>query len=203
MNRFAIVVKFTVLSLLIFANSTILFGQPDSIYRLPAGTHIRLKLDAEINSKSASVDDTFLAIVSKPISVRDTIVLPAGVVVEGRVSSVVQAAAGGQNGDLVLVFERLNTSNDKRLIDGVMIAPIFAKASRTFSILSILGGLGGGAAVGGVAGSSRGTLIGAGVGAGIGTGLALLRKGKDARLRKGAEVEIELKKGVLLPVLDY
>ncbi|MEO6655152.1 MAG: hypothetical protein ABIO36_03645 [Pyrinomonadaceae bacterium] len=200
MNRFATVVKLT---LLIFANSIVLFAQPDSIYQLPAGTHIRLKLDAEINSKSASVNDTFLAIVSKPVLVRDTIVLPAGVVVEGRVSSVLQAASGGQNGNLVLAFETLNISSDKRRIDGVMTAPVFANASQTFSILSILGALAAGAAVGGVAGSSRGALIGGGVGAGIGASIALLRKGKDAKIRKGEEVEIELKKEVVLPVLDY
>jgi len=46
-------------------------------------------------------------------------------------------------------------------------------------------------------------LIGAGIGGGVGTAVALLRKGKDVRIRKGEEFEIELRKEVMLPVLDY
>ncbi|MBK6724919.1 MAG: hypothetical protein IPG58_17140 [Acidobacteria bacterium] len=75
-------------------------------------------------------------------------------------------------------------------------------SSNTFSILSILGGAAAGALVG-AASSPTGALIGAGVGAGAGTGAALLRKGKDVRIRRGEEFEIELRKPVTLTVLDY
>ncbi|MEQ1924391.1 MAG: hypothetical protein ABL952_17985, partial [Pyrinomonadaceae bacterium] len=74
--------------------------------------------------------------------------------------------------------------------------------SNTFSILSILGGAATGALVGS-ANSPTGALIGAGIGAGAGTGAAMLRKGKDVKIRRGEEFEIELKKDVVLPVLDY
>ena len=202
MSRFAAIATFTVSSFLIFANSYALFGQPDSIYRLPAGTRIRLKLDAEINSKVSSVNDTFIATVAQPVMIRDTVVLPVGTTIEGRVSNVTQAATG-QGGTLDVVFETLKISNETRRIDGTMITQIMAESSRTFNVLSILGGLAVGAAIGGASNSSSGALIGAAVGAGAGTGIAFLRKGKDVRIRKGEEFEIELKKEVLLPVLDY
>ena len=51
--------------------------------------------------------------------------------------------------------------------------------------------------------SGSGALIGAGVGGGAGTCIALLRKGRDAKIDRGGEFEIELKKEVILPVLDY
>ena len=52
----------------------------DSIYRLPAGTHIRLRMQGDIGSKFSSVDDTFLTRVALPVVVRDVTVLPMGVV---------------------------------------------------------------------------------------------------------------------------
>ncbi len=191
----------TILSLLLFAN--FLFGQTDSIYRLPAGTRINLKLDAEINSKVSSRDDTFIATVSNAVKIRDAVVLPVGTVIEGRVSEVSRADIGGQNGKLEVVFEILKISNETRRIDGSLVTPLKAESTRSFSILSVLGGLAAGTALGAVSNSSKGLLIGAAAGAGAGTGVALLRKGKDVRIKKDVEFEIELKKEVLLPVLDY
>src|SRR4051794_29291805 len=83
---------------LIFASSAAAFGQSDSIYRLPAGTRIQLSMDSEIGSRVSSVDDTFTTTVAAPIKVRNAVVLPAGTVIEGRVTKVSSARAGGRNG---------------------------------------------------------------------------------------------------------
>ncbi len=203
MHRFAGPAALTVLSILIFANSSPSFGQSDSIYRLPAGTRIRLELNAEVNSHISSVNDTFLATVAKPVIVRDAVVLPAGTLIEGRVSSVTRASMFGHSGKLDVVFETMKISNQMRHIDGVMVTQVRVPSSRTFNILSILFGTGAGTAIGAASNSGSGAVIGAGVGAGAGTAVAMLRKGKDVRLRKGEEFEIELKKEVVLPVLDY
>lgn len=200
MSTFAAAATLTVLSLVIFANPS--FAQPDSIYRVPAGTRIRLTVDAEINSNVSSIGDTFIASVTKPVRVRETVVLPVGTLIEGRVSAVSRAAAAGQAGTLDVVFETLKISTATRRIDGVMISQIRAESSRTFNLLSVLGGLAAGAAIGAL-GSGKGALIGAGVGAAAGTGIALARKGKDVRIQKGQEFEIELKQEVVLPVMDY
>jgi len=203
MCRFAAFKRFTVLSLLIFANSVFLFGQTDTIYRLPAGTRISLKLDVEISSRFSSVNDTFLATVTKPVKIREATVLPIGTVIEGRVSSVERAAGGGQGGSLDVMFETLKISNEIRRIEGMLVTPLPPSSSGAFKFLSVVGGVAVGAALGAASKTSSGTLIGAAVGAGAGTSIALLRKGKDVRIKKGEEFEIELKKEVLLPVLDY
>lgn len=201
MRRFATVTTLTVIPLLIFANS--IMGQPESIYRLPVGMRIRLTVDAEINSKVATVNDTFIAAVARPVSVRETVVLPVGTVIEGRVSRVSPASGGGRGGKLDVIFETLKISNETRRIEGVMVTPMRAESSGTVSFLSVLGGVAAGALLGAVSHTDNGVLIGAGIGAGAGTSIALLRKGKDVRIRKGEEFEIELKKEVTLPVLDY
>ena len=203
MRRFAQPAKFAVLVVLIFVNSTLaISAQDDSIYRLPAGTKIRVRMDAEINSRVASVNDTFLAHVVRPVKRRDVIVVPEEAIVEGRVTKVTPASGGNESGRIEVVFESLKFANATRQIDGVATKPFRAVSSNTFSILSILGGAAAGALVGS-ANSPTGALIGAGIGAGAGTGAAMLRKGKDVKIRRGEEFEIELKKDVILPVLDY
>ena len=97
MNFIARVSKIFAVSFLLFVNFIAVFSQSDSIYRLPAGTKIRLSMDAEINSKVSSVDDTFTATVSKPLTVRNAVVLPAGTVIEGRIIKVSNAGFGGKN----------------------------------------------------------------------------------------------------------
>ncbi|MEP6788553.1 MAG: hypothetical protein ABJB40_08980, partial [Acidobacteriota bacterium] len=158
MNHFVSRTTFTALSILFFANFFSSFGQTDSIYRLPAGTRFRVKLDAEINSRVSSVNDTFIAIVAKPVLRRDTVVIPAGVLIEGRITHITHASAGGQDGKLDVVFETLKISNEIRHIDGVMTTEIAARSSKTFGILSIVSGVAAGAAIGAVSHSSSATL---------------------------------------------
>jgi len=203
MCRFAAVRKLSVLVILIFANSLLLFGQPDSIYRLPAGTRISVKLDVEVNSKIASVNDTFLATLTKPVKIRESVMLPIGTVVEGRVLAVERAGSAGQSGKLNVIFESLRISNETVRIEGLLVKPIPGETSKVFSVLSIIGGLAAGSVVGAATNGGKGALIGAAIGAGAGMSIALLKKGKDMRIRKSDEFEIELKKEVVLPVLDY
>lgn len=200
MSRFATVTTLTVIPLLIFANS--IMAQSESIYRLPAGTRILLTVDAEISSKVATVNDTFVAVLARPVMVRDAIALPVGTKIDGRVSGVLRATSGVQPGKLDLVFENLRISSNAIRIDGVISTRIGDRSSRKFTLLSIFSGIAVGAAVGG-AKSGRGAILGAGLGAGAGASVALLRAGKDARIRKGEEFEIELRREAVLPVLDY
>lgn len=200
MRRLTTPAKFAALAVLLFVNSTL--AQTDSIYRLPAGTKISLKLDAELSSKVSSVNDTFLAYVAKPVLNRETVVIPTDTVIEGRVTNVSRAAGGGRTGRLDVVFESIKFEAATRRIDAVLTSPIRPEPAGPFRVLSVLGGAAAGALVG-AASSTTGALIGAGVGAGAGAAIGFLRKGKDVRIKKGEEFEIELRKEVVLPVLDY
>ncbi|MFM9905601.1 MAG: hypothetical protein ACKVQJ_13640 [Pyrinomonadaceae bacterium] len=192
------------LSLLIFANLLTAAAQTDSIYQLPAGTRMRLKMDVELSSKVALVNDTFTAAIAKPVMIRDVIVLPVGTVIEGRVASVAKAASAGQNGRLELVFESLRIVNSApRRIDAELVETIETHSPMITNVLFVIGGTVAGAVFGAVSKARGGTLIGAGVGAGAGTGFSLFRKGRDVRIREDEEFELVLKKGLVLPVLDY
>jgi len=151
------------LTLLIFGAS--LPAAAQSAYRLPAGTHLRVRVDVELSSKVASVNDTFLATVAKPVKLNDTVILPEGSVVEGRVTGVSPAGGFGHSGSLKIVFENLKVFGGTRQIDGALTGDI--TPSRPFFLV------------------------------------ACFVKGREAKLRKDKEFEIELKKDVTLPVTAY
>jgi hypothetical protein len=175
-----------------------------SIYQLPAGTKIRVRMDNEINSKVSSENDTFVVKTSEPLKVRESVVLPIGTLIEGRITKVKRAAFGRENGTLEVIFETLQSSDGtKQKIEGVLVNQLTAESSSTATALTIAGGTALGGIIGAVSKAQTGALIGAGIGAGAGTSIAFLRKGKDLRIRTDEEFEIELKKDVTLPVRDY
>lgn len=176
-----------------------------SVYELPSGTKIKLRMDNEINSKVSKADDTFTAVVAEPVAVRDVVVLPIGAVIEGRITEVKSASSGGKAGEMKVRFEILRLKGDvKRDIEGRLVNPLKAeKSSSTIKALTIVGGTAIGALIGGVAKSGSGAAIGGGIGAGIGTGAVYLQKGKEVRIRADEMFEIELSKSVTLPTEDY
>lgn len=203
MYRRAAAAKFAVTAALIFGIQVMTFGQPGSVYRLPEGTRLTLKLDAELNSGVSSVNDTFVATVAKPIIVQKQTLVPVGTRVEGRVVKVSPAARGGKGGTLDVAFETIWFSETSRHMSGVLVDPLKPHSSRTYNLLSVFGGAAAGALLGSLAGSGKGALIGGGLGAGTGAGVALFTKGEEVRIPKDREFEIELKKEVILPVIDY
>lgn len=196
---------FSLLPALLFANFISANAQTDSsINQLPTGTRICVRMDNEINSQAASENDTFTVKISEPLKVRESVVLPIGTVIEGRVTKVRRASAGGRSGSLQVSFETLRFEDgETRRIEGVLINKPKIESSQTANVLTIIGG----AAIGGIIGAfskaDNGALIGAAVGAGAGTSIAFLRKGKEVRIATDEEFEIKLTKNVDLPVRDY
>jgi hypothetical protein len=189
--------------LLFFASLTAIKAQ-DSIYRLEPGTKIRVQMDNEINSGVSGVNDTFTTKIAEPVKVRETIVLPVGTVIEGRIIQVERASSGGKGGSLSVKFEIIRFENgEKREIEAILANELKAESLQKANILTVIGGTALGALLGAVSKTENGALIGAGIGAGAGTGVAVLRKGKNVRIRTDEKFEIELTKQVTLPVQDY
>lgn len=205
MNLRRLTAKVFAFFILLFANFNSAAAQINSsIYQLPAGTIIRVRMDNEISSKFSGVNDTFTATVAAPVMSREIVVLPIGTILEGRITKARRASAGGKSGDLMISFEKLQlTTGEKRAIEGVLARNLKADSSRTAMLLTILGGATLGGVFGGVFNAKTGALIGAGIGAGAGIGIASLRKGKDIGIKADQEFEIKLTKNVTLPVRDY
>lgn len=177
---------------------------PMSVYNIQAGTKILVQMDNEINSKVASVNDTFTTTLAEPLIIREVVVLPVGAVIEGRVTKVNRASSGGKDGSLTVSFEMLRLADSaKREIEGVLDKELEAVSSQKLKALTIIGGTVIGGIVGALSKAENGALIGAGIGAGAATGAALLQKGKDVSIKADEKFEIRLTKNVVLPAQDY
>ncbi len=191
---------FTLFAGFVSANAQI----DSSIYQLRAGTTIRVQMDNEINSRVASVNDTFTTTLDAPLRIQETVLLPIGTIIEGRVTKVSRASYGGRSGTLEISFQTLRLANGvKRDIEGVLVKELKIESSPTANVLTVIGGTAIGGVVGAVSGIDNGALIGAGVGAGAGTGFAFLRKGRDVKIKADEKFEIKLTKNVNLPVQDF
>lgn len=205
MNFWRIATKVFAFYFLFFLNFNLINAQTDSsIYQIPAGTVIRVQMDNEINSKVSSVGDTFTATLAAPVIINERNVLPPGTIIEGRVTKVKRASLGRKNGILEVSFQTMLMSDGaKREIEGILVKELKVKSSQTTNVLTIIGGTAIGGLFGAVSKVENGGLIGAGVGAGAGTSVALLRKGKEVRIKADEEFEIKLTKNVTLPVQDF
>lgn len=195
---------FTALSIFFLLGINIAKAQPN-INTLPIGTKIRVRMDNEINSKVSGVNDTFTATVSHPVFVRDVEIIPIGTVVEGRILEAKAATSGKVNGFLDVKFESYRLPNDsKRQFDASLFNQnLLENKSSVFTTISIFGGTAIGAILGGIIGKSKGAAIGAGAGAGAGTAIAMLKKGKEVRIKANQEFEIRLNKELTVPAKDF
>jgi len=204
MKHFILITKVFAVLTLFFLNSSEIFAQVDSIYRVPSGTKIRVRMDTELSSKVASVNDTFVVRIAEAVSNRGVIVLPTGTEIEGRVVAASPASMGGSNGKLDLRFDTIRLeAQATRSIDGVLTTALNAKSQRGLTFLSIAGLTAAGAVFGAVSKVKNGTVIGAAAGAGSGTAIVLLRKGSNVRIKANEVFEIELRKDLTLPVRDF
>lgn len=205
MNCLPIKLEIFALFFLLFVNFAAVVAQTDSsVYQIPAGTTMRVRMDNEINSKVSGVDDTFTMTLAAPVVRREVVVLPTGTIIEGRVTKVRRAAYGGKNGNLEISLQTLRLSSEtKQSIEGGLVNELKTESSPATSILTVLGGTAIGGIVGAISKAENGALIGAGLGTGAGTGIAFLRKGKDVSIKADEEFEIKLTRNVNLRAKDF
>lgn len=173
------------------------------INQIPAGTRIWLRSEQPVNSKFSSVDDTFIAKLSRPVVIRDVVVIGPGIQVEGRVVNSTEAGFAGKNGRLTLSFESMFFANKRREMNGILVEPLKADTPTGRNIAAVGGSTAAGVLIGLASGSRSGSLIGAGIGAGGGIGYLLLKKGSNVGIDKGEEFEIELTEPLNVPLIDF
>lgn len=203
MNHRLLTTKVFAINFLIFALALVTTAQT-SIFELPAGTRISVRMENEINSRVSSPGDTFTTVVAESVSVRETIVLAKGTIIEGRVVSASRASAGGRPGTVEIVLETIRfAGGERRAIEAIPVNALRGASSKKTAILSVIGATIGGAVIGGATKSGVGAVVGAGIGAGAGTGTAIALKGKDVAIRNDEIFSVKLLKPVTLPAFDY
>lgn len=177
-------------------------GPVYATYTLPANQYFRLRMNQTLNSSISRVGDRFQSTVVTPVYVGGVEVVPAGSIIEGRVTSVAPARTRGREGQLGLQFDSLVLPDGtKHQLDGALTElqdtragnvdaenEVRGNSSDKRNVGYVGGGAAGGAIIGGVIGGGKGAGIGAAIGAGAGVAGVMLTKGHDAEVRSGTEV---------------
>ena len=177
-------------------------GPVTATYKLEANQYFRLRMNQSLRSDQARMGDRFKATVVTPVYASGVEVVPAGSIVEGRVTRAIPARTRGREGQLAVAFDTLVLPDGTRhQLDGVLTElqddrrgevdaenEVSGRSSDKRNVEYIGGGAVGGAILGGIAGGGKGAGIGAIIGAGAGVAGVMLTKGNDAELRSGTEV---------------
>jgi hypothetical protein len=182
-----------------------------AMYTVPANTVIRVRLDNQLNSKTARVGDRFTTTVTEPAYAGGVEVIPVGSKIAGRVASVQRSGRrtpgsitvsfysvqlpGGQsyaiNGSLSsLEADDVNADNE---------GTVEGKSNRKRDAVFIGGGATTGAIIGAIAGGGKGAAIGAILGGGLGTGARVYEREREAEVKSGTEFGVILNRAVRLP----
>ncbi len=153
----------------------------DDPYEVPVGTEIDVRLQTALNSGTAQVEDRFEATTLVDLSRGGRVLIPAGSVLRGVVSSVDKATRTDRKGSLTVAFDQI-TVNGRSY-------PIRATVTQALESEGIRGeagrigtGAGVGAIIGGILGGFKGALAGILIGAG---GTIAATEGTDVDLPVG------------------
>ncbi|MCI0487502.1 MAG: peptidoglycan-binding protein [Blastocatellia bacterium] len=178
---------------------------------VPADTIISMRMNSDLNSKTSRVGDIFTATVAVPVYVNGQTVIPAGAIVEGRVTQVTPARRMSRSGSIAIDFDTLVFPNGSRvgLVGSLTSDDPYAQqqvddegkvsGDKDDRKAVFIGG-GGilGAIIGGMAGGGKGAAIGGVAGAGAGVAAVLLSKGEEAEVAPGTRFGIQLKQPLLI-----
>ena len=169
-------------------------GSPETVRphrpnEIPVGTEFDVRLQNSLNSGTSQVEDRFEA--TTLVDLRDEngrVLVPAGSVMRGVVSSVTKATRTERKGAMTVAFDRI-TINGRSY-------PLRATVTQALQSEGIMGekekigiGAGAGAIIGAILGGAKGALAGILIGGG---GTIAATEGKDVDLPAGTTLRVRL-----------
>jgi len=164
-------------------------GPPEapSLTSIPVGTEFDVRLQTSLNSGTAKLEQRFEATTVLDYSVNGTVVVPAGSLMRGFVSSVRAAGRVDRRGSLTLSFDELRIENRTYRLRAAVTEAIDGKMGE--DTRRIGAGAVAGAILGGIFGGGRGALLGVLVGGG---GTIAATDGTDVDLPAGTILRVRL-----------
>jgi hypothetical protein len=172
---------------------------------IPAGTALMVKLETTLATFSNKPGDPFQARLTQPVVVNGRTLIPAGAMVEGRVTKVAEPRRISGKPTIGILPEALVLPTGERLfLDATLVDTNIGGGTDVNNEgefkgsghdrrdeIETGGGTAGGMLIGGLIGGPPGILIGGVVGAGS-TGAHWLSKHRSATLPAGTELTLEL-----------
>ncbi len=161
---------------------------------IPAGTEFDVRLTQTLSSATNLAEDRFEATTLVDLREGDNILVPAGAVMRGVVSSVTKTSRTERTGRLTLAFDQITIGRRQY--------PIRATVTQAIESEGIKGeagrigaGAGVGAIIGGILGGVKGAIAGILIGGG---GTVAATEGKDVELPAGTVLRVRLDSGLNL-----
>jgi hypothetical protein len=162
---------------------------------VPVGTQLDVRLQGPLNSGTATVEQRFEATTLVDYTQNPRVVIPAGSLVRGFVSSVRPAGRLDRRGSLTLSFDELRIGSRTYRLRASVTEALDGKMSEDISRVGAASVVG--AIVGGIIGGTRGALIGILVGGG---GTIAATEGSDVDLPAGTILRIRIDQPIEIAV---
>lgn len=155
---------------------------------IPAGQELDVRLQTVLSSDTAQVEDRFEAVTAADLFRGTDVLIPAGSVMRGVVSSVNRASRTDRKGQLTVAFDQITVNGRNYPLRGTV-----TEALESEGIRGEAGRIGAGSAVGaiigGIMGGVKGALIGVLIGGG---GTIAATEGQDVTLPAGTILRVRL-----------
>ena len=159
---------------------------------IPVGTEFDVRLQTSLSSASAQVEDRVQATTMVDLREGDRVLVPAGSLMRGIVSSVNKAGRIDRTGRLTLAFDQVTIRGRAYPIHATVTQALESEGVRG-DTGKIATGAGVGAIIGGILGGFRGALAGILIGGG---GTVAATEGKDVELPAGTALRVRLDSGL-------
>lgn len=83
--------------------------------RIPAGTKLKLRIEKPLNSLNSSRGESFVATVIDDVYVRNSVILPSGTTIRGRIDKIKKSTYLSRGGKLGLNFDLVETTIGRQL----------------------------------------------------------------------------------------
>jgi hypothetical protein len=169
-------------------------GRRTARREIPAGQELDVRLQRELDSDTAQVEDRFEATTAVDLIVDGDVAIPAGSTLRGIVSAVDSADRIDRKGRLSLSFDQITVNGRSYPIRATLVEALESGGYKE-DAAKIGAGAGVGAIIGGILGGVKGALAGILIGGG---GVVAATEGKDVVLPVGSILRIRLDSPVTL-----
>ena len=161
---------------------------------VPAGQEIDVRVEKELNSGTAQVEDRFVATTMVDLYQGNDVLIPAGSTLRGVVSSVDKASRTERKGSLTVAFDQISVRGRSYPIHGTVTQALESEGIKG-EAAKIGAGAGVGAIIGGILGGAKGALLGVLIGGG---GTIAATEGKDVVLPAGSVLRVKFDQALSL-----
>ena len=155
---------------------------------VPSGTEMDVRLTNALNSGTVKVEDRFEGTTLVDVNINGRVVIPAGSVMRGVVSSVEPATRTNRTAKMTVSFDQVTVNGRMYPIRGTVTQAIQGEGIKG-ETGRIATGAGAGAILGGILGGVKGAVLGAVIGGG---GITAATEGTEIDLPQGTVLRVRL-----------